>query len=378
MITKNLNFIIFIFIALFYTSCGEENSLKGVTKPELSTPANNSFIFDNLSLDLKWENSNSVGLTGPIIYTIYLDEKTNPTTAIGTSRIPIYNAKNLKYNTVYYWKVEAKIEGIKESSNEIYSFTIKNTLDTEKNALVAIFNSLGGENWNENTNWNSTENIKDWYGVKVDYRGFVTELKLPNNNLTNSIPNDILNLTHLRVLDLSGNNFNTTIPKNIGGLTKLDSLSLSNSKFIGNIPLELSNLAALKYLYLDDNKLSGAIPNDFGNLKNLLLLSANQNDLSGNLPKTLGNLRKLQKISFSNNFLNGSIPIEIANIPALNTFILENNELTGILPDFSSTNMNTFLVNKNTGLTGLLQTSGLCFPPLINKNISNTGIIDCP
>ncbi|CAG0907060.1 unnamed protein product, partial [Darwinula stevensoni] len=199
--------------------------------------------------------------------------------------------------------------------------------------------------------------ISTWHGVKVDNSGFVTELKLPNNNLTGSVPDDIENLTHLRVLDFSGNKFNNNISSKIGNLANLDSLSLRNAKLTGTIPTELSNLAALKYLYLDNNTLVGPIPDKFGDLKNLLVLYINSNDLSGEIPTTLGNLRQLQQIYARDNVLSGPIPYALANIPALNTFVFDNNHLSGTLPDFSNTSMRTFLIHENPDLTGSLRAS---------------------
>ena len=39
------------------------------------------------------------------------------------------------------------------------------TVATDRAALMALYNSTGGANWTNNTNWGSTEPIGTWFGV---------------------------------------------------------------------------------------------------------------------------------------------------------------------------------------------------------------------
>lgn len=345
---KNLQFLIILIglVFSFYSCSNSDNEVKGMTKPQLSTPINQSFILDKSSIELNWENSNSIGLTGPIRYTIYLDQNQSPNTKIGTSRTPSFTVNNLSYDTTYYWRVEASADGITEKSEQVYNFTLKRTLDVERSALLAIFNALGGSAWSDNANWNTSASLGTWDGVEVNSDGFVTKLSLPTNNLTGTIPNEIENLTHLTELDFSNNNFNSTIPSAIGKLYKLETLNLKNAKFKGIIPIEIANLAALKFLFLEENNLVGPIPSKFGDLKNLVTLSVYSNDLSGNLPQHLGNLAKLQNFFANNNSLNGEIPSVITNIPGLKSFFVHNNFFDGEIPAFSNSLVNLNLSNN--------------------------------
>ena len=49
-------------------------------------------------------------------------------------------------------------------------------------ALVALYNSTNGGNWDKNTNWLSDQNVADWYGVSVT-ENRVNSLDLNYNQL---------------------------------------------------------------------------------------------------------------------------------------------------------------------------------------------------
>ena len=107
----------------------------------------------------------------------------------------------------------------------------------DRDALVALYDSTGGENWRNKFNWLSdTAPIKDWSGVSIDGDGCVVVLYLDNNNLVGSIPPEL------------------------GRLAKLDTLDLDGNELSGEIPSELGNLSNLTVLSMDHNELSGPIP----------------------------------------------------------------------------------------------------------------------
>ena len=376
---KNIIYLFISFGFIFLFGCSSDfNEVKGMTKPELSFPQNNSFALDKTSVELKWKNSNSVGLTGPIVYKIYLDTNPNPTTYKGKSNIPSFTANNLNNNTVYFWKIESVADGVTESSDEVFSFTTIKTIDLEKAALISLYDALAGDSWTNKTNWKSDKQVSEWFGVTVNSDGFITKLKLSSNNLSGTIPDQITNLKHLKVLDLSNNNFNTAVPKSIGNIATLDSLALTNSNFQDFIPVELSKLAALRYLLLQQNNFIGPIPKKFGELKELQYFLFFDNDLSGIIPKEIGNLRKLRHIAGQDNVLTGSIPPALANINTLSIFVFSNNRLSGELPDFSNTSMSYFFVENNAELTGDMQKSGLCGSSVDYRQVRGTQITPCP
>jgi Leucine-rich repeat (LRR) protein len=92
-------------------------------------------------------------------------------------------------------------------------------------ALIALYNSTGGDSWTNNSGWDVNASpcdvTNDWYGITIE-GGEVTYLYLQNNNLTGSIPPEIGNLTGLIRLYLYGNNLSGSIPPEIGLLSNLD------------------------------------------------------------------------------------------------------------------------------------------------------------
>ena len=45
-------------------------------------------------------------------------------------------------------------------------------------ALVAIYNATNGANWNDNTNWLTSDSYENWLGVTANADGCVTHLDL--------------------------------------------------------------------------------------------------------------------------------------------------------------------------------------------------------
>ena len=75
--------------------------------------------------------------------------------------------------------------------------------DIISRALIALFNSTGGYNWHDNTNWGSSRQTSSWFGVSNRASRnprFVTILQLPGNNLTGEIPPELGNLGSLGAL----------------------------------------------------------------------------------------------------------------------------------------------------------------------------------
>jgi hypothetical protein len=218
----------------------------------------------------------------------------------------------------------------------------------ECDALVALYNSTNGAKWNINTNWLTTNNPSNWWGVKVTL-GHVSEIALYHNNLSGIIPPDLGNLTSLFYLDLYLNQLSGGIPSEMGNLTNLDELSLSTNYLSGSIPPELSNLTNIKYLYLSGNQLSGSIPSELGNLTNLEDLFLSVNQLSSSIPSELGNLTNLDDLFLSGNQLSGSVPPELGNLINLGYLFLSGNQLSGTIPQAlgSLTNLYTLSLQDN-------------------------------
>ncbi len=184
----------------------------------------------------------------------------------------------------------------------------------ERDALVALYNSTGGANWERNDNWLTDSPVGKWYGVKtVD--GRVTKLYLGGNGLRGEIPPELGNLQYLRQLRLG---------ERLGDVNRLT----------GDFPPELNKLTTLEVLDLGSSDLSGPIPAWLGELKRLQLLYLDNNRFEGELPAELGKLSRLQELTlFGNRGLVGALPETLTGIEDLWSFEFHDTGLCAPLDE---------------------------------------------
>ena len=159
--------------------------------------------------------------------------------------------------------------------------------ETDREALVALYNATDGENWDGRDTWLSDAPLGEWSGVTTNDDGRVTQLYLHAYGLSGEIPPELGNLANLQSLDLESNDLTGEIPPELGSLSNLEWLSLGGNALSGEIPAELGNLSNLTALGLSYNELSGEIPAWLGSLSNLYLLHLIDTDLSGCVPSSL-------------------------------------------------------------------------------------------
>ncbi|MEA3345190.1 MAG: hypothetical protein U9Q78_02925 [Chloroflexota bacterium] len=70
--------------------------------------------------------------------------------------------------------------------------TVTEIPQMECEALVALYNSTDGVNWNHKSGWLDTSTPCSWYGVKCQ-GGHVTELNMLNNHLAGTMPSELGN-----------------------------------------------------------------------------------------------------------------------------------------------------------------------------------------
>ena len=260
--------------------------------------------------------------------------------------------------------------------------------ETDREALVALYNATGGPNWESHDNWLSSAPVGEWHGVSVDAEWRVVELLLGDNQLSGALPPELGDLANLRELGLWSNQLSGEIPPELGNLANLTGLYLGINQLSGEIPPELGNFANLAVLGLYDNQLSGCIsdylsslsfavdlpvctpPDHLGDKEALvavynatggpnwnsndnwlssapvgewhgvsvdaegrvveLLLGRNQ--LSGALPPELGNLASLLALDLGDNQLSGALPPELGDLANLRELGLWSNQLSGEIP----------------------------------------------
>ena len=107
-------------------------------------------------------------------------------------------------------------------------------------ALVGLFNSTGGSNWENNTNWLSHAPLGAWHGVTTDSNGKVTELDLSANNLSGSLPaalNELKDLKRLNVSDNAG--LTGPLPLVASLAISIESLSLGRNEIVRTFHLKV-------------------------------------------------------------------------------------------------------------------------------------------
>jgi hypothetical protein len=122
----------------------------------------------------------------------------------------------------------------------------------ECKALIALYESTDGANWENNTGWNVTNTPCSWNGVTCQGK-HVTRLSLGDNNLKGSISAKFFKLKKLESIELSDNDLNGTSLKNFKKLKSLKTLWLNNCQLSGKIPNSLMKMKKLSGLDLNDN-----------------------------------------------------------------------------------------------------------------------------
>ncbi|KAF8008496.1 hypothetical protein BT93_K2232 [Corymbia citriodora subsp. variegata] len=126
-------------------------------------------------------------------------------------------------------------------------------------------------------------------------------LEMSYNFLDGALPDWLMHLQKLTVLDLSNNQLHGTIP------SSYDWLSLE----------ELGRLRVLGFLDLSNNLLNGTIPHSLGQLQDLQYLDLSTNSLRGTVSEIhFANLLKLRYLDISNNHL--ALEVDADWIPPFN------------------------------------------------------------
>ncbi len=139
-------------------------------------------------------------------------------------------------------------------------------ISSDRDVPRLLYRTVGGDGWQDNTNWLTGAPLSDWAGVTTYENGRVRCLEPRDNGLDGPIPRSLGRLDQLFILTLAGNSPSRRIPAEIGQLRRL------------------------RDRYLDDNELSGPLPAAMGGMAGLRSLGVSGNDLSGPVPKTFARI----------------------------------------------------------------------------------------
>lgn len=152
----------------------------------------------------------------------------------------------------------------------------------------------------------------------------VIAIRLPRSELI-EFPEIILNLEHLRRLDLNTNNI-SSIPNDISKLKDLRKLYLSGNKIL-SLPESIGCLKNLKTLYLSENQLQ-TLPNSIRTSRNLRKLNLADNNFEAIL-EPLYDLENLEELNIAGNNIK-NVPERIVNLKSLKSLNFGSTNMTNI------------------------------------------------
>ncbi len=221
--------------------------------------------------------------------------------------------------------------------------------ESDRAALVALYNATDGPNWRYNSNWLSDAPIGDWYGISAS-EGKVFSLYLNDNQLSGTIPPELGNLVNLTSVSFKDNpqlsgpipaawiELFIARPNHRGMKERFDAETMCVTKTVAQsyeyqqfriygggsdfkICPEQDELVALAALY---NATNGTNWWDNTNwlsdapLSEWYGISVRAGVVTG--------------LDLSNNLLSGTIPPELGNLVNLIWLNLDGNELSGCIP----------------------------------------------
>ncbi len=249
-------------------------------------------------------------------------------------------------------------------SFSIISDEVATQLQKEREALIALYNALDGDNWTKKTNWCSDSPVGEWAGITTDNEGFVRTVNIweDSREFYGKIPEEIYNLMFLTDLSLYfQGDVQWEITPEISNYSSLKSLKAYG--LIGDISDELFSLKELTEMTLFANQRGDGVCNidmkgigqldhlirlhlngiyissfeDICNLRNLEFLTIDRGLRSSTesltLPPSIGNLKKLKNLDISSYNLSGEIPKELGECTNLSWLYLPNNKLSGSIPE---------------------------------------------
>ena len=132
--------------------------------------------------------------------------------------------------------------------------------ETDREALIALYNSTDGPNWTKNANWLSDAPLDQWHGVFIAPTGRVARVWLEANGLSGEIPPEAGNLSKLEKLNLANNNLSGVLPPELGRLLNLIVLQLHGNQFSGQLPPALGSIGTLRGVTLEGSEFTGCAP----------------------------------------------------------------------------------------------------------------------
>lgn len=308
--------------------------------------------------------------------------------ADGSRTIPVEDVERIYYSaatdsldiqladTNYYYKADADLQ-------ITFLDSIEGQNKREREALIAIYQALDGDNWEYNENWCSDKPIGDWFGIHTAHHNdFVTDLSIYINlseyerNINNGKPIDINKISNeleyfielqniqifsytelegivpisifnhktLSSIEVKGKNLIVEIPQIACELPRLRSLIIICDKIL--MSESFGNVPTLIYLALGGK--IGTIPDGIGTCENLQHLNVVNSDIK-HFPRSISKLSKLESIAILNNPNVVDNPIPLLTMNTLKSIEMVNSNISGTLSSnlFLNKNLNYMDLRSN-------------------------------
>ena len=130
---------------------------------------------------------------------------------------------------------------------------------TERDALIALYNSTNGDNWLKKTGWLGAAGTEcDWFGIDCS-DGQVQNIFLSSNNLSGVLPKELNTFSKLNTFVVGDNSITGSLSA-LSGMSTLRNLDLRNNLFSGTIPRSLLVLGMPTFITIGNEGLANVLP----------------------------------------------------------------------------------------------------------------------
>jgi hypothetical protein len=202
---------------------------------------------------------------------------------------------------------EAQVDPCSSSSSGGSSSSGSNSSNmdpTERYTMAVFYYATNDGSWTRSDNWLSSASVCDWYGITCNSNSsssiqHVTEIRLPNNNVTGSLPPELGALREMSYFDVFLNKLNGVIPvASLQQWTSLIMFNIENNTLAGGTAFDLLHtMHKIESFRTSFNYLTGTVPEYVFErpLSNLQQFWAAGNQLIGTIPSTLSLATNLGK-----------------------------------------------------------------------------------